>query len=101
MKAKPVALGELHVLPENERTLEDGAPSRGEAEADAIGAIKGSKDRFAKRGQLKAELARRLQHVSGHPPGAALIYSAVANGIKSSPIAHAGEEQALASWKAC
>jgi hypothetical protein len=53
---------------------------------DAIDTIDISKQRFSKRDQLRASRVRRFQHVAAHPSDETIIYSAMTNGIKNSPI---------------
>jgi hypothetical protein len=53
---------------------------------DAIDTIEKSKQKFSKRDQLRASRVRRFQHVAAHPSDETIIYSAMTNGIKNSPI---------------
>ena len=63
--------------------------------SNGINTIKESKKRFSERDQKKASLVRRHQHVGGHHSDATLIYSAITNGIKNSPITKQDIEMAL------
>jgi hypothetical protein len=53
---------------------------------DAIDTIEKSKKNFSKRDQVRANRVRRFQHVSAHPSDETIIYSAMTNSIKNSPI---------------
>ena len=53
---------------------------------DAIDTVEKSKQNFSKRDQLRANRVRRFQHVAAHPSDETIIYSAMTNGIKNSPI---------------
>jgi hypothetical protein len=53
---------------------------------DAIDKIEKSKQKFSKRDQLRASRVRRFQHVAAHPSDETMIYSAMTNSIKNSPI---------------
>ena len=46
-----------------------------------IDTIKKSWGEFSERDNKKADAARRLQHVSGHPSDSTLVYSLLTNGI--------------------
>ena len=54
--------------------------------ADEIETIDKSRARLSKRGQLRADRVRRLQHVAGFLSDDALVYSVMTNGIKNNPI---------------
>ena len=43
----------------------------------------------------KAHRTRQFQHVGGHPSDATIVYSAVTNGIKNSPITQRDVKVAL------
>ena len=53
---------------------------------EAIETVTGSRARFTKRDQLKADIVRRFQHVAAFPSDRTLMYSVVTNGIKNNPI---------------
>jgi hypothetical protein len=53
---------------------------------DAIDTVEKSKQNFSKRDQLRASRVRRFQHVAAHPSDATIIYSAMTNSIRNSPI---------------
>jgi hypothetical protein len=53
---------------------------------DAIDTVEKSKQKFSKRDQIRADRVRRFQHVAAHPSDETIIYSAMTNGIKNSPI---------------
>ena len=53
---------------------------------DAIDTIKKSKENFSRKDQLRANRVRRFQHVAAHPSDDTIIYSAMTNNIKNSPI---------------
>jgi hypothetical protein len=53
---------------------------------DAIDTVEKSKQNFSKRDQNRADRVRRFQHVAAHPSDETIIYSAMTNGIKNSPI---------------
>ena len=53
---------------------------------EAIETIRGSRDRFSKRDQLRADRVRRLQHVSGFLSDQTIAYSLITNGIRNNPI---------------
>ena len=54
--------------------------------ADAIDTVEKSKQNFSKKDQLRANRVRRFQHVAAHPSDETIIYSAMTNSIKNSPI---------------
>ena len=60
-----------------------------------IDTVEQSKARFSVRDQERANAVRRFQHVSGHPSDSTIIYSAVTNGIKNSPITKQDVKMAL------
>ncbi|OEU17119.1 hypothetical protein FRACYDRAFT_237529 [Fragilariopsis cylindrus CCMP1102] len=53
---------------------------------DAIDTVKKSKQNFSVKDQLRANRVRRFQHVAAHPSDETIIYSAMTNSIKNSPI---------------
>jgi hypothetical protein len=53
---------------------------------DAIDTVEKSKQNFSKKDQLRADRVRRFQHVAAHPSDETIIYSAMTNSIKNSPI---------------
>ena len=63
--------------------------------SDAIDTIKKSKQNFSTRDQQRANRVRRFQHVAAHPSDDTIIYSAMTNGIKNSPITRRDVKMAL------
>jgi hypothetical protein len=53
---------------------------------DAIDTVEKSKQNFSKKDQARANRVRRFQHVAAHPSDETIIYSAMTNSIKNSPI---------------
>lgn len=60
-----------------------GRPSGTAHTSCGIDTIKKSRGEFSERDNKKADAARRLQHVSGHPSDSTLVYSLITNGIKN------------------
>ena len=53
---------------------------------EAIETVMGSRSKFSKRDQIRADRVRRLQHVAGFPSDETFTYSVMTNGIKNNPI---------------
>ena len=53
---------------------------------DGIDTIEKSERVFSMKDRKKAHRTRQFQHVGGRPSDATIVYSAVTNGIKNSPI---------------
>ena len=52
---------------------------------EAIETIRGSRDTFSNRDQLRADRVRRLQYVSGFPSDQTITYLVLTNGVRNNP----------------
>ena len=62
---------------------------------DGIDTIKKSEKIFSVKDKKKAHRTRQFQNVGGHPSDATIVYSAVTNGVKNSPITQRDMKLAL------